>query len=133
MNTSKIWPNVIAYALQIGLLVGLGALAPTLLRLRTPRARLLYWQALLVACLVLPWVQPWRQEVIGLSNASVLVTVRRPNAVPFAPIVLWLLLAGCIARFLSVGIGLVRLSGYRRRGREMKSDPVFRMASPGSV
>src|ERR1700691_2140746 len=119
MNTSQIWPNVIAYALQIGLLVGLGALAPVLLRLRTPRARLLYWQALLLACVVLPWVQPWRQEVIGLSNANVLATVGQATAgsphlpataaafapahgsIPFATIVLWLLLAGFVARLLS--------------------------------
>jgi TonB family protein len=151
MNTSQLWPNVIAYALQIGLLVGVGALAPTLLRLRTPRARLLYWQALLVACLVLPWVQPWRQEVISLSGANVLTTVSLASAgsshlsataaafapvrgsIPFATIVLWLLLAGCVARLLSLGIGLARLAGYRRRGREMDSDPVFRMATPGSA
>ncbi len=151
MNASQIWPNVIAYALQIGLLVGLGALAPMLLRLRTPRARLLYWQALLVACLVLPWVQPWRQEVIGLSNANVVATVSMtganspamtttaaafapaPSSIPFATIVLWLLLAGFVARLLSLGIGLARLAGYRRRGREMDCDPVFRMATPGSA
>ena len=151
MSTSQIWPNVLAYALQIGLLVALGALAPALLRLRTPGAQLLYWQALLVACVVLPWVQPWRQEVIGLSNASMLQTVSRASAnspamtttaaafapvhgsVPFATIVLWLLLAGFVSRLLSLGIGLARLAGYRRRGREMDSDPVFRIATPGSA
>jgi TonB family protein len=151
MSTSQIWPNILAYALQIGLLVALGAVAPTLLRLRTPQARLLYWQALLVACLVLPWVQPWRQEVISLSNTNVLQTVSMTGAnsppmtataaafapahgsIPFATIVLWLLLAGFVARLLSLGIGLARLAGYRRRGREMDSDPVFRMATPGSA
>jgi TonB family protein len=151
MNASQIWPNLIAYALQIGLLVGVGAVAPTVFRLRTPHARLLYWQALLVACLVLPWVQPWRQEVIGLSNANVLATVSLASpgsshlsattvafapahgSIPFATIVLWLLLAGFVVRLLSLGIGLVRLAGYRRRGREMDSDPVFRMATPGSA
>jgi TonB family protein len=151
MSTSQIWPNILAYALQIGLLVALGAVAPTVLRLRTPRARLLYWQALLVACVGLPWVQPWRQEVVSLSNANVLTTASRATAnpsvltpaaaaftpahgpIPFATIVLWLLLAGFVTRLLSLGIGLARLAGYRRRGRELDSDPVFRMATPGSA
>jgi len=150
MSTSQIWPNVIAYALQVGLLVGLGALAPTLLRLRTPRARLLYWQTLLVACLLLPWVQPWRQQVISLSDVNTVMTAipsaasvgamavpgaSAPlhRAIPFAEIVLWLLLAGFVIRVVWLGVGLARLAGYRRRGREMSSDPVFRIATPGSA
>lgn len=151
MSTSQIWPNILSYALQIGLLIAIGAGVPTVLRLRAPRARLLYWQVLLVACLALPWIQPWRQEVVSLSNANVLQTISLASAtspalattsaaftpahgsIPFATVVLWLLLTGFVARMLSLSIGLARLAGYRRRGCEMDSDPVFKMATPGSA
>jgi hypothetical protein len=54
MSTLQVWNNIVVYTLQIGLLVGLGALVPVALRLRMPRVRLLFWQGLLVACLALP-------------------------------------------------------------------------------
>jgi hypothetical protein len=49
MSAALAWNNMIAWALQIGLLVGLGALTPVALRMRTPRARLLFRQVLLAA------------------------------------------------------------------------------------
>ena len=63
MNESLIWDNLVTYSLQIGLLVGLAAFVPALLRLRLPGAKLAYWHMLLAACLVLPLVRPWQQEV----------------------------------------------------------------------
>src|SRR3954465_3492064 len=75
VNADQIWNNIIAYSLQIGLLVGLGAFVPAVLRLRTPRTRFLFWQSLLFACLVLPWVQPWRQAAISLSNVKALAAI----------------------------------------------------------
>ena len=122
MTTAQIWNNIIAYALQIGLMVGLGALVPPLLKLRTPRARLLFWQTVLIACIVLPWVQPWRQEVVSfvhrelsrhrrstrpLSAAPSLTVVAATasstrhsiaRTIPFTAILLWLLAAGVMVR-----------------------------------
>ncbi len=149
MNTAQLWNNIIAYALQVGLLVGVGALAPPLLRIRTPRARLLFWQTLLAACLILPWVQPWRQEVINAtsetlpavqapvsalapaSRNAVTVSLRRPYS--FAEIILWLLAAGIAIRLVWLAVGLIRLAGYRRRGQTLQSDPVFRIATATSA
>ena len=136
MNTSQFGPNLIAYALQIGLLVGIGALAPPVFRLPRPPARLLSWHALLVTCLVLPWVEPWRQEVIALSNANLLQTVSLASAnspamataaaafapahgsIPFATIVLWLLLAefcraSVVARHRPCATGGIPAAGPR--------------------
>ena len=36
MNLQLIWDNLVAYSMQIGLLVGLAAFVPTALRLRLP-------------------------------------------------------------------------------------------------
>src|SRR5690349_1770386 len=64
MTLALLWSNFVTYSLQIGLLVGVAALVPAALRLRAPRARLAYWHILLAACLVLPAVRPWRQQII---------------------------------------------------------------------
>ena len=63
MSTGLVWSNVIAYSMQVGVLVALAAFVPAALGLRIPRARLAYLHILLAACLLLPLVRPWRQEV----------------------------------------------------------------------
>jgi TonB family protein len=138
MSILLLWSNVLAYALQIGLVVGLGALVPTLLRMRTPRARLLFWQVLLVACLALPWVRNWRQEVVAGTTqvsaahpgtASVSAVPATPPARPTLPlleIALWLIAAGIVVRLGLLGIGLAKLAAYRRRGQELP--PELRIA-----
>lgn len=125
--------NIVAYALQIGLVVGLGALVPAALRMRMPRARLVYWQVLLVACLALPWIRSWRQEVVVAGTALVgnvvttgVVVTSAPlhRTMPMPPLIeigLWLLAAGVAIRLGTLAAGLLRLAGYRRRGRTMPS------------
>jgi TonB family protein len=131
MTTLQVWDNIVAYTLQIGLLVGLGALVPVVLKLRVPRARLLFWQVLLVACLALPWVRPWRQEVVnGAIQVSTAITAVTPasavapvrHAVPFREIALWLLATGVAIRLVLLGVGLARLAAYRRRGQDIQHD-----------
>ena len=126
MSHVLVWSNILAWSLQAGLVVGIGALAPEMLKLRMPRARLLYWQVLLVACLSLPWIRAWRQEVVtGAIQVSSVITaaaavsapVRR--VIPFPQIALWVLEAGIALRLLWLVVGVLRLSAYRRRGRTM--------------
>ena len=68
MNYPLIWDNLVAYSMQIGLLVGLAAFVPPVLRLRLPAGRLAYWHMLLAACLLLPAVRPWKQAVVTLTG-----------------------------------------------------------------
>ena len=128
MSHVLVWSNILAWSLQAGLVVGIGALAPEILKLRMPRARLLYWQVLLVACLSLPWIRGWRQEIVtGAIQVSTVITaaaavsapVRR--VIPFPRIALWVLEAGIALRLLWLVAGIVRLSAYRRRGRTLAS------------
>jgi hypothetical protein len=88
MNLQLIWDNLVAYSMQIGLLVGLAAFIPSALRLRLPRARLAYWHILLAACLLLPAVRPWKQAVITLSvfvpTPITAPVPSRPAAAPLA-------------------------------------------------
>ena len=54
MNLQLVWDNLVAYSMQIGLLVGLAAFIPAALRLRLPASRLAYWHVLLAACRCCP-------------------------------------------------------------------------------
>ena len=143
MDTIQIWNNVVAYSMQIGLLVALGALLPPVMRflkLSTPRAVLLFWQMVLVTCLALPLVQTWQSEVVNVpavaNNDAVVAArtitivspVRRTAAwrVPRVQTMLvWLLATGAVVRLVWLALGLVRLAGYRQRGVSMAADPVF--------
>ena len=136
MDTTQGLTNIVAYAAQIGLLVGIGAALPALLRLKSPAARLLYWQLLLVACLALPWVRTWRSEVIAVSNTAVIVTqvtmLARASAParftipPAGELALWLLAAGAAVRLIWLAAGLLKLAGYRRHGRAIPLPPEWR-------
>ncbi|MBE3098156.1 MAG: M56 family metallopeptidase [Planctomycetes bacterium] len=130
--------NLVAYALQIAALVAVGAGLPVVFRLRSPRARLTYWRALLVVCLALPLVQPLLPaptpdiQPAAAAGASLSATLTGGPAVPRVPagsgapppappgpwpldqIVAIILLLGIAARFIWLGVGLVSLRRLRR-------------------
>jgi TonB family protein len=126
MTSDLIWSDILAWSLQIGLLIGAGAAIPALFRIRAPRARLLFWQLLLAACIVLPWVRGWKQEVVAeavhqirfLANVGpVNGTPVAPHTIPFTTIALWAIAAGIAIRLGNLAAGLLRLRAYRRRGQ----------------
>ena len=121
MSTLLVWENVLRYSLQIGLLVGLAAFVPALLRLRAPGARLLYWHLLLAACLLLPAVRPWKPQIVtGTVDITSTVLAVGRNTAPArwwpspAEAALALLAAGVLARLVFLGAGLARLARYKR-------------------
>ena len=57
------------------LVVAAAALLPPLLGLRVPKARLAFLQMVLLTCLLLPFVRPWKQEVVVSRTVSVPATV----------------------------------------------------------
>jgi TonB family protein len=131
MNTTLVWSNILAYSLQVGLLVALGAFVPALMRMRVASARLLYWQLLLVACLVLPWVRPWHRETIvaNVSVTTVVMSVAAPVPEQFhiAPgeLLLYLLAAGVVARLAWLCVGFWRLRRYRRHAVPLENAGVW--------
>ena len=60
MNFVHLLANLAAWSAQAALLIAAGFLAAWAFRLRAPRVRLAYGQALLAICLLLPVVEPWR-------------------------------------------------------------------------
>ena len=82
MSRGLIFDNVVAYSLQIGMLVGVAAFIPAVLRLRQPGAKLVYWQILLAACLLLP-LQPWKQVVAAGTSGGHNGNHGRARGTPF--------------------------------------------------
>ncbi len=118
--TALICRNLLLYSLQIGMVVGLAAIVPALVRLRLPHARLAFWHMALAACLLLPFVHPWRQQVIA-GDVSVTTTILAvgPAAAPapvfpLADLALVVLAAGVLLRLAWLGAGFWRLRRYRR-------------------
>ena len=120
MQPSLAWNNLLTYSLQVGLLVGLLAFVPAVFRLRAPRARLLYWHLLLAACLLLPLIRPWQQQVIaGSIEVATVATHVAPGApshrpIPWNAVALGVVAAGVCGRLVWLAVGFYRLRRYRR-------------------
>ena len=116
MSPELLWSNLSTYCMQIGLLIGVAAFIPTVLRLSVPRARLAFWHILLVTCLVLPLFAPWRQESITAGPSVPIVrttpqlaaTPAVQRVIPWNQIALALLAAGVSVRFSWLALGLAR-------------------------
>ncbi len=132
--TATFWfQNLGSYFLQTAILTGAGSLLPLVFRLRIPRARLFYWQALLVACVLLPALQPWTplvseaRETVTVSTATVaLAAVSGPvPGLRLTPveIAIAVLAAGALLRLLWLGVGLLRLRRYRQRSEPLAPMP----------
>jgi len=132
MNTGLAWDNVVAYSLQIGLLVGVASLVPALLGLRLPKARLVYLQILLAACLVLPQMRAWKRALVIVSTPVTAPVAEVAPVQVAAPPVRWtpaeigllVLAAGALARLLWLAAGFWRLRRYRRHSTPWRGPAV---------
>ena len=138
--------NLLAWSLQAGVIVIVAAPLPRLLGLWSPRVRMAYWRVVLVACLLLPLLQPWvvRQEgpAAAVTDSAAAVTVvggvgapatvaaspasseplpfwRRP--LPFGAIEV--LVAGVLLRLGWLGLGVVTVGRLRRSARRLWPRP----------
>ncbi len=113
-----------SYSLQVALILGVGLALPSLLPLPSPRVRLLYWQGLLAAILVLPLLQLRPQPVAGFSDEIwtgglwldqvAAPALTGPTAVPFSSILLAALACGTAVRLAWLALGLGALRTWRR-------------------
>ena len=132
MSWTLIFENLVAYSLQIGMLVGVAAVIPSLLRLRQPGVKLAYWQMLLAICLLLP-LQPWKQAAAtGTVQITTVMTAARPVhhasrgfTLPRSEMVLLLLLAGMAIRLGWLAVGFWKLRRYRRHSRPLDPAPTW--------
>ncbi len=129
MPPALLFPNFAAWTAQIGILVAIGAIAA--LTLAPGRARLMFWQALLAAAMLLPVIQPWmRPAEDGSTTSSTTVLTTKPAAPHGVSLafrkedLLWIVAIGAAVRGLWIAIGFLRLRRHRLAARPLASPPV---------
>jgi TonB family protein len=108
--------NLAAYSIQLAVLVAVALIATRLVRLRTPRPLLRFWQSAVAVSLLLPFAG-WQAESAGrlLESPATFVAASTPVTALTGrgvDVTQWLLLAiaaGITARLLWLGLGFVRL------------------------
>jgi TonB family protein len=114
--------NLLAWCLQVLLVAAAGALVPLLFRLKASRARLWYWHAMLLACLLLPLVEPWAQPApiradITFTTGAFRAVTNQASAtltISWTTALIAILAAGVLARVLWLAGGLLRLRSLYR-------------------
>jgi TonB family protein len=121
--------NFIAWCEQVALLVVLCAAAAYGLRL-TAGVQFVFWRTLLVVCLALPIVQPWRATHVMLTvsltkaaagGASAIGDVRSWT-LPWPDLLLVAIAAGAAGRLAWTAIGVIRLRRLRAGGVRADTD-----------
>ena len=138
--------NLIAWAIQAGVIVAVAAPLPRLLGVWSPGVRAAIWRTVLVASLLLPLIQPWAvrpapapaaatmetaapvaTEAGGATPAELRAPGRAIISVPArwsSPVVLaGVLSAGVLLRLGWLGLGLFTLGRLRRSARPFEPRP----------
>jgi len=125
--------NFLAYCSQVTFLVLVCAGLPRLLGLRSPGVQYVFWRTLLVVCLTLPAIEPWRPVVATLLTSLVPgpppvtrllpdIQLGPPLRVSFtydvAAIGRNVVLAGIAIRLAWMALGMIRLRRMRRRATD---------------
>jgi TonB family protein len=129
VTPALILEDILVWSLQIGVLIAAASLFPPLLRLKMPKAKLAFRQLVLVACLLLPFVRSWKQELVAgmVTVSTAVVSVAQAPAargfpkVSLAALVLALGAAGILFRLGLLLSGFLRLRRYRRRSQPLES------------
>ncbi len=117
--------NLIAWVAQATVLAVVAASLPTLLRVRGPRMRLVFWQVALGLILLLPILQPWQvvtttvaeQATVVIGEQSRVAALASSSWIRQLPLFLGV---GALIRLLWLGLGVARLAAYRKRAHALK-------------
>ena len=116
--------NLVAYILQVAVLIAVTAAVLTLLRVCSPRVRYSAWRSLLLFAAVVPFMQPWHVTTTIVPAAQVVLQVAvAPPASVFDAATTWgrthvvplAIIAGCALRLVWILAGVLRLR--RRLGK----------------
>ncbi len=122
--------NFTIWSLQVALITAAGSFLPKLFRLESPKLRLAYSQVLLLVCLALPLVQPYREgqpqgrAVISATTGPVTIRSGTDGVFPawsLEEMALGIWIAGVTVRLLLLATGFVRLRRLRRSGMPVQS------------
>ena len=131
IHSSLLLPALLTWSEQVLVLAGAGALAA--LAIKHPKARLLFWQGLLVAMLLLPAIEPWKPAAVqvDVTADSVGAVIAPTGSVASSSFRwrdeywLWIIAAGAALRLLWVAAGLFKLRRYRNQAEAMAAPPLL--------
>jgi len=128
---SLLFDNLLSWSAEVAILVTAAAAAAC--ALRHPRARLYFWQTILMVAVALPAIAPWKQPVLVELQAPPSI-VLATNGVPVSNVpasftwgfeqILVLLAAGAALRLAWVAVGLLRLARIRTHAQPLQDPPV---------
>lgn len=129
-DPSSLLSALVSWSAQAFLLVAAGAIAVT--TIRHPKARLLVWQGLLLALLLLPAIEPWKARIVELAppvtaSAAILPPTAAAATSSFhwrSEYWLFLIAAGAGLRLMWVIAGFLRLRRYRQQGTPLAGPPL---------
>jgi TonB family protein len=131
MTAGLFLDNLLAWSAQIAILTAIAAAAALLLN--GACARLMFWQAMLAAMLVLPVFEPWVPSLDlstnGVSISMHPVTIAGSAAAPSGiswhrEYILYLIAAGTLLRLIWIGVGFFRLRLHRLAASTLADPPV---------
>ncbi|MBZ5602853.1 MAG: M56 family metallopeptidase [Acidobacteriia bacterium] len=130
MTASLFLDNLLAWSAQVAILAAVAAAAAV--ALQHPRARLLFWQAILATILLLPAVEPWAPAIV-VSNNGVSISMQSAAIAPNGgengfvwqrEYLLLLIAAGAALRLLWIAAGFLRLRAHRLAASTLADPPV---------
>lgn len=121
MMPQSVLDNLWPWVAQISILGFIGALLPAILRIRHPRSHLIYCHSVLVVCLALPMIQPWRHRTIVAAPMIAAQPVPltsvpmapQPSVFPWMAVSAWLIVSGAAVRLSWTALGLWRIRCHR--------------------
>jgi len=134
VTAARLATDVFVVSVQIAFVIAVAGALALVVRIDAAAVRYQYWRALLVLCLVLPWVERRRVALPGIDSrtfafpsipivfsSSTDVSTHAPG-ISWVEAALWIIAAGILIRLMRVAYGLVRLRGVRRSGHLAATD-----------
>lgn len=133
------WPQwLIAYSIQIAVVVTCAIVSARLLRLKEPKARYACFEGILVLCLCIPFVQSRRPQamripVVGLRSAveslqagtltGAATTIQGKTSINPQLVAAWILIAGMALRFGWLLLGFRGLHRLKQAAQPLRTVP----------
>lgn len=155
--TAPFFSNLLSWMTQAFVIVTIGAVLPFVFRIRHPKSHLAYCHLLLIATIVLPFIQPWQYAIVQYATVDTTIDVSSTSPsvqgtqAGIATILSWqysilgILTIGIVARLCWLVAGLWQIHRYRTSAMPLhpfpnsieaaramtKADAVFSISSTG--
>jgi TonB family protein len=130
MTSTAVAADLFALSAQLACVIAVAGLLSLAVRIDRAGLRYQYWRGVLLFCVLIPWLQGRESAAHAVETAAtrplpagalLLVSsvdvAAQPPGVGWLRVAVWIVAAGVALRLAYVGLGLVRLSRWRRSGQ----------------